>query len=619
MNRSSSERDCRKNTNCCQKYLNEWFSGSDFSVEVLLFLGGLFGLALSRHNTAYILIFFIFYFILVYRTYLRQSLSGLALCSMQSALILAFRFKYLTWGDPWFEYAMILRIMETGMLSPEYYQDQQPALHTLIAAASTYMHLEAMPLQKFLIPSLSAAGVLSLYLISKDFVERDIAIASCLLLSVGTAYVHWISQAVTESLGIPLALIALYLSYRAISDNRYLPAAAIVIISLALTHHLTAVIFIVWLNSFLFAYLLFISENSKDALRALALSIFALAIPLTWWSMRLPNIYRLVINTIDKLVPAGDPVIAIVFVLISVYAIFGILNNHLIRLRSFLKRFQNSSKFIYYGLVVGGTIAAAIAMNFFIGRSFFVLKYPLHFYANGLLMLILFFIGLRGFINIKRSPFLAWAGGIGLLFLGSILKLYYFEDPLRFIEFLYPPLAVIGAYGYGSLVRKTDPKTSSAGLALICVFSLLVSFPPSVFLGSEFSQSDIIHDDRSYVIYHPESEMMALTYLKENGAIGKLHTDRYMGYASLQLTNLTSDLLIDLLEGKSSSGREKLDPDTFSGGNDFVLIRQRMMRYAEFGEWLLKEKNPLKQEEIGKLEDKTSRIYDNGEAWIYKG
>jgi len=92
-----------------------------------------------------------------------------------------------------------------------------------------------------------------------------------------------------------------------------------------------------------------------------------------------------------------------------------------------------------------------------------------------------------------------------------------------------------------------------------------------------------------------------------------------VGYASLQLENITSDLSIDLLEGKSASSREMIDPDRFSGGEDFVLLRERMMRYAEFGEWLLEEKMPLEQEEIERLEEKTSRIYDNGEAWIYKG
>jgi len=126
-------------------------------LEALLFFSGLFGLALSRLNILAIVIFALCYSILVYRTYITKSPYGLALCSMQSALILAFRFEYLTWGDPWFEYSTILEIMNNGMLSPAYYLYQQPALHVLIAAASTYMHAEAMPLQKFLAPAFSAA------------------------------------------------------------------------------------------------------------------------------------------------------------------------------------------------------------------------------------------------------------------------------------------------------------------------------------------------------------------------------------------------------------------------------------------------------------------------------
>jgi len=206
-------------------------------LEALLFFSGLFGLALSRLNILAIVIFALCYSILVYRTYITKSPYGLALCSMQSALILAFRFEYLTWGDPWFEYATILEIMKNGMLSPAYYLDQQPALHVLIAAASTYMHAEAMPLQKFLAPAFSAAGILSLYLLAREFFEEDIAIAAGLLLSVSTAYIHWISQAVTESLGISIALIAFYLSYKALKSTRYLTAAIAVMIGLALTHH----------------------------------------------------------------------------------------------------------------------------------------------------------------------------------------------------------------------------------------------------------------------------------------------------------------------------------------------------------------------------------------------
>lgn len=591
-------------------------------LEALLFFSGLFGLALSRLNILAIVIFALCYSILVYRTYITKSPYGLALCSMQSALILAFRFEYLTWGDPWFEYATILEIMKNGMLSPAYYLDQQPALHVLIAAASTYMHAEAMPLQKFLAPAFSAAGILSLYLLAREFFEEDIAIAAGLLLSVSTAYIHWISQAVTESLGISIALIAFYLSYKALKSTRYLTAAIAVMIGLALTHHLTALIFIAWLNSFAVAYLLFVSEDGKDALRALALSLFALAFPLIWWSLRLPNIYRLVVGTIDRLLPTSlplDPVVAISIILIATYTSIGILNEPILHIRSHAHRLQRFSTPIYYGLVLSSIFSAAVALNFLLGRSFFVLNYPLQFFANGIVMVFFALIGLRGFMNAQKMPFLAWAGGISLLFLGSILKLYYFEDPLRLIEYLYPSLAVIGAYGYVSLFRRTDKNFGAITIALICLFSLVVAFPSTVFFGQEFPPTDPRYDARAPVIYHPASEIMAINYLKDHNAEGSLHTDRYVGYASLQLENITSDLSIDLLEGKSASSREMIDPDRFSGGEDFVLLRERMMRYAEFGEWLLEEKMPLEQEEMERLEEKTSRIYDNGEAWIYKG
>lgn len=602
--------------------MREHLDRSDHALEIVLFLGGLLGLALSRINILAVLLFAACYSILVYRTWFTESPFGLALCSIQSSLVLAFRFEYLTWGDPWYEYSMMLEIMKNGLLSPAYYPDQQPALHALIAAASTYMHTEVMPLQKFLIPSFSAAGIISLYLLARDFFDNRIAITSGLLLSVGTAYIHWISQAATESLGIPMALIAFYFSYRALGSTRYLPVALITISSLALTHHLTAMIFVVWINSFAVAYLLFVSENHKDALRALILSLFALAVPLMWWGMRLPSIYRLVVGTIDRLIPAaipGDTVAVIIIIMISIYASLGLLKDHIIHIRSHAHRLQHLAAPAYYGLIVLTAVGAAFALNFLLGRSFFVLSYPLSFYANGIMMIVLALIGLRGFMNTRGMPFLAWAGGVAVLFLGSILKLYYFEDPLRFIEFIYPPLAVVGAYGFVSLLQKPDAKAGATAMALICLFSLVVAFPSTVFWGQEFPQSDPRYDARASIIYHPETEIMALEYLRDHRAEGMLHTDRYVGYASLPLENITSDLSIDLLERKSTSVREKLDPDRFSGGIDFVLVRERMRRYAEFGEWLLKEKMPLRQDEIEKLERKTSRIYDNGEAWIYMG
>jgi len=221
-------------------------------------------------------------------------------------------------------------------------------------------------------------------------------------------------------------------------------------------------------------------------------------------------------------------------------------------------------------------------------------------------------------MNAQKMPFLAWAGGISLLFLGSILKLYYFEDPLRLIEYLYPSLAVIGAYGYVLLFRRTDKNFGAITIALICFQpSCGISINSFLWAGISADRSKIrcqgTRDIPSGIRDHGHQ------LPKRSQCRGSLHTDRYVGYASLQLENITSDLSIDLLEGKSASSREMIDPDRFSGGEDFVLLRERMMRYAEFGEWLLEEKMPLEQEEIERLEEKTSRIYDNGEAWIYKG
>ncbi|MCX8207854.1 MAG: hypothetical protein N3G75_08505, partial [Methanothrix sp.] len=249
----------------------------------------------------------------------------------------------------------------------------------------------------------------------REFFDSRTAISAGLLLSVGTAYIHWISQAATESLGIPMALIAFYFSYRAFCNTRYLPVALMTISCLPLTHHLTAMIFVFWINSFAIAYLLLVSENHKDALRALALSLFALAVPLMWWNMRLPSIYRLVVGTVEKILPdaiPGDPVAVIIVIMISIYASLSLLNDHTIRLRSHAHRLQRLAEPVYYGLITLTAVVAALVLNFLLGRSFFVLSYPMLFYANGLMMIFLAVVGLRGFMNTRGVLFLAWAGGV---------------------------------------------------------------------------------------------------------------------------------------------------------------------------------------------------------------
>jgi hypothetical protein len=603
------------------KKILPFFDRASYTGEVMLFMGGIFGLMLSRTNIQAVLIFAIFYFLLVYRTCLTRSLSGLALCGLLSALILALRFKYLTWGDPWFEYAMIQNIMKNGMLSPAYYSDQEPVLHTLIAATSTYVNIGAMTLQKFIVPAISSLSLLALYSIAREFFDKETAIISALLLSVGTAYIHWATQAVTESIGIPMALIALYFSYRSLQDIRHLPAACMVITGLVLTHHLSTLLFIVWYNSFALAHLYFRSRDGMQSLRGLFISVFSLAVAFGWWSARMPDIYDIVINSIGKLLHTSRPVYMILLILIIIYSVPALLRGQLIRIRSRATILQEFRTAAYFGIILCCMACALLALHFLMGKSFFVLNYPLLFFANGLMMLLLALFGMRSFLYLDKTPVLAWIGGVALLFVGSLLKLYYAEDPLRFVEFIYPPLSIIAACGFIFMTSRLGSRRKAALVALICLSSLVVAFPSTVFWGQEYPPSDPRHDVRAFVINHPESELMAIDLLKDHKAKGTLHTDRYVGYVSLQLENVTSDISVPLLNNihTRTYGRKQMNPDTFSGESNFVIITSRMTSYAEFGEWLLQEKSPLTKDERADIENKTSLIYDNGDAWIYKG
>lgn len=576
-------------------------------IKSLLFLGGITGLLLARHDIHLISIFIICYFSLVYITYLKKSLCGLILCSISSSLVLALRFKYLTWGDPWFEYAMILDIMKSGMLSMEFYADQEPLLHTLIATTSTYTVLGAMQLQKFLAPSLSFISILALYRIAKEFFDEETAIASALLLSVGTAYLHWTAQAVCESLGIPLGILALYISYRSLRDAKYLPAAMLLILGLVLAHHLSTLIFLVWWNSFALAYIYLISQKRREAAVGLFISILSLLFALIWWNLRLPYIYNSVKSPLIDIFQTDQAIYAVFMALVLLYAIPFFLPGVANLVRSAADRLLQLRNCIYFGVILMSIAGAALALNFLLGRSFFVLSYPPLFFSNGLLMIFLAVVGLRSFLYTEKIPILAWSGGVGMMLIGSITGIYHAEDPLRFIEFIYPSLSIISAAGLLALSKNFSLRRRAALVASVCLMSLIVAFPSTVFWGEAYPPTDPRHDTRALVISHPDSEIMAIDFVDEHVVMGNLYTDRYVGYASTRLESVTV------------SYDKRPDPNKLASHDDLALITQRMRNYAEFGEWLLKEKYPLKENELKRIDENASRIYDNGESWIYRG
>ena len=64
------------------KKILPFFDRASYTGEIMLFMGGVLGLMLSRTNIQAVLVFGLFYFLLVYRTCLTRSLSGLALCKL---------------------------------------------------------------------------------------------------------------------------------------------------------------------------------------------------------------------------------------------------------------------------------------------------------------------------------------------------------------------------------------------------------------------------------------------------------------------------------------------------------------------------------------------------------
>jgi hypothetical protein len=508
---------------------------------------------------------------------------------------------------------MILDIMRSGMLSVEFYPDQAPLLHALIAAASTFTGVGAMQLQKFLVPVLSVISILTLYKISNEFFDEEIAITSALLLSVGTAYIHWTSQAVCESLGISLGILALYVSYRSLRDVKYLPAALLLIVGLVLTHHLSTLIFIVWWNSFALARIYLESQEVRESALGWIISTFSLLSALIWWKFRLPNIYNTVDGSLNGLFRTDNAIYIAFLSLVLLYAIPILAPGIVNWIRLILDRLFQFRTSIYKGMVLISIAGASLALHFVMGMSFFVLSYSLLFYSNGILMILLAIAGLTSFLYRDKIPILAWAGGVGLMFIGSVLEIYYAEDPLRFIEFIYPPLAIIGAAGLIDLTKKFGRRSRAASLSSICLFSLIVAFPSTVFWGDVYPPSDLRYDARAWVISHPHSQIMAINFIEEHGAGGNLFTDRYVGYASEHLENFT--VRYD----------KRVGPERLSSSHDLALITKRMKEYAEFGIWpywdkgrAVEDRMPLSYSELEIIQGNASIIYDNEESWIYR-
>ena len=214
----------------------------------------------SRINVISLGFFIPIFFIMVFYTFREQRIFGLVTLATVGSLVLSLRFKYLTWGDSWNEYAMILRILEYKSLAMDVYPSQQPAMHLIVANLAMITQINPMSLLKFTIPIFSIFSIIFLYKFVNDFFgDKDLGLLASLLLLIGTPYLHWTTQAVRESLGITMFIIGFYFAYKSLKSPKLqnIIVSIILISGLILTHNFSSAIFIIsWLSfSVIYVYI----------------------------------------------------------------------------------------------------------------------------------------------------------------------------------------------------------------------------------------------------------------------------------------------------------------------------------------------------------------------------
>ena len=223
--------------------------------------------------------------------YSRYRLFSILLIGIFTSLILALRFDFLNWGDPWYEFGMIQRIITYQTLNPSIYTAQFPVLHTLIATCSFLSNIDPMNLQKFIIPLVSVLAVYAVYKLTKDISSSETAFYAGLLLISGTPYLHWTTQGVRETVGLALFILTLYVCIRAIrcESHGYLLLSLLLIGGVVLAHHLAMGIFLlVWLAvSLTFLYLVCDITKMRNAIRfSLVITITSVVFMVGWWSVK---------------------------------------------------------------------------------------------------------------------------------------------------------------------------------------------------------------------------------------------------------------------------------------------------------------------------------------------
>ncbi len=551
--------------------------------------------------------------------YSRHRLFSILLIGLFTSLILSLRFEFLTWGDPWFDYGMVQRIIAYQSIDPSVYSAQLPVIHLIITTSSLFSGINSLDLLKFVIPPLSVIGLYAIYRFTKDISSNKTAFFAGILLLCGTPYLHWTTQGIRETLGIALFGLALYVSFSTIQSQKrgYLFISLALIGGLVLTHDLSSIMFlVVWITiSVTYLYLICdIDRIRTTGLFSLIIASSTVIFILTWWVGHREFAYYQFYLLMNMIFHSEYGIHLFIVSLISLYLIPLMIPDKILLLRSMVNKILIRKKQIYAVLITGAIVCSIVVLNFILSKSSIVLTYPLPMLFNGICMIVLSLIGIYYFLDKDRLHILAWIAILTLILVLSMSEIVPFVDPLRFMEFLYIPLAIIAAFGMTRMAGLiVHANFFSIVLVVFVIASIVTAFPPVLFFGEPFEAGHPLYDTRSWVIQHQSSEISAISWLNNSNASGVIKTDAYVGYAARGIILKNSLTIIS-----ASFIRDWGYPQSFGTDTQYyMIILSRMTKYLEFSEQWLMEKNPLSDTDLKKIDNDYNRLYDNGNAVIY--
>jgi len=598
------------------------FSITPIVLQIVSVLGAGISLFTSRYYSIALIPAILLLGIAVFLAgYSRYRLFSLLLIGIFTSLILSLRFDYLTWGDPWFEYAMIQRILAYQSLDPSVYPSQLPVIHVVISTLSLFSGMNPLDLLKYIIPPLSVIGLYAVYRFTKNISSAETAFFAGLLLLCGTPYLHWTTQGVRETVGIALFVLALYVSFTAMESHkkRYLFISILLIGGLVLTHDLSSVMFLlVWITmSLTFLYLICDRDRIRmTGMFSLLIASTAVIFIVAWGFGRSTFGYGGFIGLMNTIFHSEYGILLFLVSLIILYLIPLKIPDKILLLRLLVHKILMRRNMLYSVFITVSVMSCIVVLNFVLGKSSFTLSYPLPMLFNGACMIVLSLIGLYYFLETDRLHVLAWTAALTLILVLSMSNIVPFVDPLRFMEFIYIPLAIIAAFGITRIaglpwISKLFPLV----LAVFVVISIITSFPSVVFLGKSFEPGHPLSDARGWVIQHQSSEIYAISWLNHSHVRGVIETDTYIRYAARGILFKDPPIIqADLPFMRVGSYPQSSDANA---QQHYLLILSRMTKFLEFSAQWLKDRTPISDMDVRKINEECNILYENGDAEIF--